>query len=72
MLSTTAQDDASDVPLSDPDDIEQCFGRRIDMLLDAGPGGILQTTVIDLSSGDPVLVRRGAGAVDHLLDLQGT
>ena len=72
MLSTTAEDPATNAVLSDPDEIEVSFGRRIDMLLDAGAGGLFPTTVIDLSSGDPVLIRRGVGAVDHLLDLQGT
>lgn len=71
MLSTTAEDSSTNVVLSDPDEIEAYFGRRIDMLLDAGSGGLLPTTVIDLSSGDPVIIRRGAGAVDHLIDLQG-
>ena len=70
ILSTTAEDPATNAVLSDPDEIEALFGRRIDMLLDAGAGGLSPTTVIDLSSGDPVLLRRGVGAVAHLLDLQ--
>jgi tRNA threonylcarbamoyl adenosine modification protein (Sua5/YciO/YrdC/YwlC family) len=72
MLSTTAQDVSTNMLLSDPDAIEAHFGQHIDVLLDAGAGGLLPTTVIDLSLGDPVVVRRGAGAVDHLIDLQGT
>jgi tRNA threonylcarbamoyl adenosine modification protein (Sua5/YciO/YrdC/YwlC family) len=70
MLSATARDGADGEVLGEPDDIEDRLGRRIDMLLDTGSGGGHPTTVIDLSRGEPVLVRRGAGIVDHLLDLQ--
>lgn len=69
MLSTTAQDESGDL-LSEPDEIEAHFGRRVDMFLDAGAGGVEATTVVDLSSGDPVMLRRGLGAVDHLLNLE--
>jgi tRNA threonylcarbamoyl adenosine modification protein (Sua5/YciO/YrdC/YwlC family) len=69
LLSATAGITAADIALADPDEIAASLGRRVDMFLDAGPGGIEPTTVLDLSSGDPELVRRGAGAVDHLLNL---
>ncbi len=72
MLSATARDVSGGMELSDPDEIDEHFGRRIDMFLDAGAGGAQPTTVIDLSSGDPVLVRRGLGEVEHLLDLEGS
>jgi tRNA threonylcarbamoyl adenosine modification protein (Sua5/YciO/YrdC/YwlC family) len=72
MLSTTAYDDSGKTPLSDPDEIQERFGRRVELFLDAGAGGVEPTTIIDLSSGDPVLVRKGLGDVDHLLDLEGS
>lgn len=68
MLSTTVEDVSTGVVLSDPHEIDEGFGTRIDMLLDGGEGGVVPTTVIDLSSGDPVLVRPGLGEVDHLLN----
>ncbi|MFP6681788.1 MAG: L-threonylcarbamoyladenylate synthase [Gammaproteobacteria bacterium] len=68
MLSTTVEDAYTGAVLSDPHDIDGGFGTRIDMLLDGGEGGVVPTTVIDLSSGDPVLVRPGLGKVDHLLN----
>ena len=70
MLSTTAYDELGKTPLVDPDEIEQRLGRRVDLILDAGIGGAEPTTVIDLSCGDPVLVRKGLGSIDHLLDLE--
>ena len=68
MLSTTVEDVSTSAVLSDPHEIDEGFGTRIDMLLDGGEGGVVPTTVIDLSSGDPVLVRPGRGEVDHLLN----
>jgi tRNA A37 threonylcarbamoyladenosine synthetase subunit TsaC/SUA5/YrdC len=56
--------------LVDPIDIQEQLGRRVDMVLDAGHGGAEPTTVVDLSSGNPILVRLGAGNVDNLLDLR--
>ena len=68
ILSATAGDTTDPAPISDPDDIEATLGRRVDMFLDAGTGGSEPTTVLDLSAGEPRLVRRGAGAIDHLLN----
>jgi tRNA A37 threonylcarbamoyladenosine synthetase subunit TsaC/SUA5/YrdC len=50
--------------LSDPDDISDRVGRRIDCLLDGGVTGIEPTTVLDLSNGDVTIVRRGKGSVE--------
>ncbi|TDJ66138.1 MAG: threonylcarbamoyl-AMP synthase [Proteobacteria bacterium] len=72
MLSATAYDESGETPLADPDEVQQHLGRRVELFLDAGPGGVEPTTVIDLSSGDPVLVRKGLGAIDHLLDLEAS
>jgi tRNA threonylcarbamoyl adenosine modification protein (Sua5/YciO/YrdC/YwlC family) len=69
MLSATARDGSDDDILSDVDELDVCLGRRVDLFLDAGSCGADPTTVIDLSNGDPVLVRHGAGPVDRLLDL---
>ena len=69
LLSATAALGPDAEPLTDPDALEAAFGSIVDCILDAGAGGAEPTTVIDLSTGEPALVRRGAGAVDHLLDL---
>jgi len=48
---------------SDPLAIEKEFGDKVDLILD---GGILEneaSSVIDFSSGDPIIVRRGKGDV---------
>lgn len=66
LLSATLTDPDLDRPLADPDDIEDRYGTRIDLFLDAGYGGTEPTTVIDLSGEEPVLVRRGRGDVERV------
>jgi tRNA threonylcarbamoyl adenosine modification protein (Sua5/YciO/YrdC/YwlC family) len=63
LMSSTLMLPGDDLPLSDPDDIADRVGRRIDCLLDGGVSGIEPTTVLDLSSGEVVIVRRGKGPV---------
>lgn len=46
-----------------PDLIESAFAHNVDLLLDAGPGGIEPSTVIDLTQDEPVLIRKGKGKV---------
>jgi tRNA threonylcarbamoyl adenosine modification protein (Sua5/YciO/YrdC/YwlC family) len=69
MLSATARGADQQTTDTDPIYIYDKIGRRIDLLLDAGASGAEPTTVIDLSSGEPELVRRGAGAVEQLMNL---
>lgn len=48
---------------ADPEDILLAVGRQVDLVVDGGYCGNAATTVIDLTDGVPVLVRRGAGEV---------
>lgn len=66
MLSATLTDPALTMPLADPDEIEDRYGKLVDLFLAAGNGGVEATTVIDLSGAAPVLARRGRGNVDWL------
>jgi len=51
--------------LNDPNDIASYYGQ-IDLFLDAGWGGLEPSTVLDLTSGEVVVKREGAGPVDIL------
>src|SRR5688572_864214 len=46
---------------TDPESIEDRFGKLVDLVIDGGNGGIVPSTIIDFSSGQPELVREGAG-----------
>jgi tRNA threonylcarbamoyl adenosine modification protein (Sua5/YciO/YrdC/YwlC family) len=49
-------------PLIDPKEIDQAF-RGLALVLDGGAGGSVPTTVIDLTTIPPTVVREGAGSV---------
>lgn len=65
IISTTASRPGTD-PLVDPWEIQEAF-PGLDLVLDAGAGGTVPTTVVDLSQGDVRIVREGAGAIDDLI-----
>jgi tRNA threonylcarbamoyl adenosine modification protein (Sua5/YciO/YrdC/YwlC family) len=48
-------------PLSDAETIRERLEKRIDLVIDAGPCGIEMTTVVNLSGGQPELIRAGKG-----------
>ena len=54
-------------PLSDPDDIEDRIGKRIDLLVDGGAGQLEATSVIDVTGDAPVIQRVGLGPVEAML-----
>jgi tRNA threonylcarbamoyl adenosine modification protein (Sua5/YciO/YrdC/YwlC family) len=62
IISTSASLPEQDY-LGDPDIIESTFSNRVDLFLDSGPGGMMPSTVIDLTGEEPVLVRQGKGKV---------
>ena len=66
IISTTAQK-GDDDPFVDPNEIDDAF-RGLAMVLDAGAGGLVPTTVIDLSVSPPEIVREGAGPTDDFLE----
>jgi tRNA threonylcarbamoyl adenosine modification protein (Sua5/YciO/YrdC/YwlC family) len=63
IVSSTASRDGE--PLNDPADIAEAF-PGLDLILDAGYGGLTPSTVLDVTGSDVVVVREGAGAVDVL------
>jgi tRNA threonylcarbamoyl adenosine modification protein (Sua5/YciO/YrdC/YwlC family) len=64
VISTTANLKGQDA-FVDPDELDEHF-PGLSMVLDAGAGGTVPTTVVDLTSGVPVVVREGAGPIDAL------
>jgi len=47
--------------MSDPEEIFEKFGFQADIVIASGPGGIVPSTVVDCTSGEPVVVREGLG-----------
>jgi tRNA threonylcarbamoyl adenosine modification protein (Sua5/YciO/YrdC/YwlC family) len=46
---------------TDPEIIKDNFDKLVDMVIDGGTGGMKPSTIIDLTSDEPVLVRLGKG-----------
>lgn len=62
LTSTLILPDAK-APLADAQEIRECLEKRIDLVIDAGPCRSEMTTIINLSSGTPELVRAGRGSL---------
>ena len=63
MVTATLRLEEADENLGDIEEIVETLGnhRDIDVILDGGPCGIETSTIVDLSDGDPVVVRQGRG-----------
>lgn len=55
------------MPVSDLHDLPSAFEREVNQIVDAGSCGIEPTTVVDLTSDIPVIIRQGKG-VSHVFE----
>ncbi len=65
IISSTAAPNGGD-PFVDPTELRDYF-KTLDLVLDGGTGGLVPTTVIDLSTGHAEIVREGAGPIDDFV-----
>ena len=63
LVSTTLILPDTDLPLIEPEAISDILGKRVDLVIDGGFCGLEPTTVIDLSSNTPEIVRCGKGDI---------
>jgi tRNA threonylcarbamoyl adenosine modification protein (Sua5/YciO/YrdC/YwlC family) len=61
ILTSTLLLPGEDLPLTDAEEIRDRMEKLVDLVIDAGFCGPEATTVIDLTSGAPTLVRAGKG-----------
>ncbi|MBP6899779.1 MAG: threonylcarbamoyl-AMP synthase [Burkholderiaceae bacterium] len=66
LLATTLIEPGESEPLNDPDEIRERFKGRVQAVVDAGACPRQPTTVIDLSGGEPVVLRVGRGELARL------
>ena len=64
LLSSTLLLPDEDLPLTDPEEIRDRLGKQLDLVIEAGYCGAEATSVIDLTSGVPELVRAGRGSLE--------
>lgn len=53
---------------TDPEQMHDLFHKLVDIVIDGGPGNIIPSTVVDCTSGEPELIREGAGQWEGLFD----
>jgi tRNA threonylcarbamoyl adenosine modification protein (Sua5/YciO/YrdC/YwlC family) len=46
---------------TDPEMIKEKFENQVDIIIDAGIGGMVPSTVVDFTGDEPVLIRKGLG-----------
>ena len=66
LLATTLIPPGDTEPLNDPEDIRERFEHAIAAVVDAGACPSQPTTVVDLSGGEPEVVREGRGPLAAL------
>lgn len=66
LLATTLTAPGETEPLNDAKEIRKRYKNRITAVIDAGACAREPTTVVDLSSAEPVLIRQGRGALAPL------
>src|SRR5574343_606523 len=47
--------------LADPEIIHEKYEKLVDLVVEGGPGGLIPSTILDCTSGEPVLTRQGLG-----------
>jgi tRNA threonylcarbamoyl adenosine modification protein (Sua5/YciO/YrdC/YwlC family) len=66
IISTTAQRAGAD-PHVDPAEIDEDF-KGLGLVIDSGAGGLVPTTVVDLTVSPPVVIREGLGPVEEIVE----
>ena len=61
LMSSTLMLPGNEVPLNDPQEIQNLLKNQVDLIIDGGNCGLEPTTVIDLVEGTPQIVRQGKG-----------
>jgi len=63
LLSSTLALPGDEWPLNDAEEIRKRLEHQVDLVMDAGSCGIEMTTVIDLTTDVPQLIRQGKGSI---------
>jgi len=64
LLSSTLILPGDEWPLNDAEEIRERLEHQVELVMDAGSCGIEMTTVIDLTTDIPQLIRQGKGSIE--------
>ena len=65
ITSSVKDDDQIKEYTTDPKEIWNDFKHSVDVVIDGGPGGNTPSTIVDFTSGEPVVMRVGLGVFEH-------
>jgi tRNA threonylcarbamoyl adenosine modification protein (Sua5/YciO/YrdC/YwlC family) len=64
IASTSIKDDDEVIEYStDPELIAEKYNNLVDLVIDSGYGDNIASTIVDLTSGEPVILRQGKGEI---------
>ncbi|MBF8268447.1 MAG: Sua5/YciO/YrdC/YwlC family protein [Gammaproteobacteria bacterium] len=69
LLSTSLILPGQELPETEPDAIRELLQNQVDLIIDGGAGGHIPTTVLDLTSGSPTVIRVGKGDISQLMNI---
>ncbi len=61
LMSTTLRLRDQPLPFTDPQDIREALEHQLDLVIDGGHCGVESTTIVDLTTDVPEVVRQGLG-----------
>jgi tRNA threonylcarbamoyl adenosine modification protein (Sua5/YciO/YrdC/YwlC family) len=61
LVSASLKTSAIEEYRTDPEEMVDVFGKRVDLIIDGGAGGLVPSTIVDFTSGEPTMTRQGAG-----------
>ncbi len=64
IVSTSCDPAGIDEIMNDPQEIDGFFGNQLDFIIDSGLGGLMPSTVLDLTGPEVIVVREGKGPTD--------
>lgn len=67
LMSSTLILPGSDLPLTDPHEMQELLKKKVDLIIDGGNCGVEPTTVVDLTGEVPKIVRKGKGDVNAIV-----
>ncbi|HZY81101.1 MAG TPA: L-threonylcarbamoyladenylate synthase [Cyclobacteriaceae bacterium] len=61
ITSSIKNDDEIKTYTTDPEEIYEDLKHKVDLVIDSGAGGNIPSTIVDFTSGEPVVTRYGLG-----------
>ena len=66
LMSTSLILPGRELPETDPVEMRALLEQQVDLIIDGGAGGHDFTTVLDLTSGSPLIIRKGKGDTSRI------